>query len=114
MRDVTENGTRDRSLECNIAIGRKDQHYLAVPRERHNALHSHSLLPLGSGESAPGHCIYCLIPNASFPRQAPEKQSNSKEFKVKAHPGRDWFVSNSFILIYVIGIFVNFRKSQSD
>jgi len=68
---------------------KKDQHYLEVPIKRHNALHSRSLLPLDSRESALGCQICFLMFNTSIPRQAPEMQSNSKEFKVKAHPGRD-------------------------
>lgn len=68
---------------------KKDQHYLEVPIERHSALHSHSFLSLDSGESTPGHWICFPMLNTSIPRQAPETQSNSNEFKVKAHPGRD-------------------------
>lgn len=69
--------------------GKKDQHYLEVPIERQNALHSHSLLPRDSGKGAPGHWICFLMLNTSIPGQAPEMQSNSKEFEVKAHPVRD-------------------------
>lgn len=58
----------------------KNRHYLEVPIERHNALHSHSLLPLDSGESAPAFGSRCL---SSISRQTPEMPSNSKEFKVK-------------------------------
>lgn len=88
----------------------KHQHYLEMPIRRYSVLLSHSLLPLVSGESIPGHCgSWCLI----HP-QTPERQSNSKESKVKAQPARSWLVRKDFILIYTIGIFANFGKCQPD
>lgn len=89
LKDVTENGTTVRSLQYSMAIGKKDQDYLEVPIERHKTRQSCSLLPLDSGESTPGHWICFLMLNTFNPRQAPETQSDSKEFKVKAHPGRN-------------------------
>lgn len=61
LKDGTENDTIDRSLQCNMTIGKKDQRYLEVPAERHNALHSHSLLLLDSGECTYGRWVCFLI-----------------------------------------------------
>lgn len=67
---------------------KNQEHCLEMPMRRHNVLLRHSFLPLVSDEGIPRHCIWFLMLNTSIPRQAPEKQSNSKESTVKAQPAK--------------------------
>lgn len=77
---VTENGKQTEVYNTTWQLKKTTthQHCLEMPIRRHSVLLSHSLLPLVSGESIPGHCIQFPMLNTSIPRQAPERQSNSR------------------------------------
>lgn len=111
-KDATENGTTGSSLQCNV-VGKKDRYYLEVSTKRHNALLSHSLLPLVSSESTPWHWIWFLKLSTFIPRWAPKMQAIPRSSKLKhIQEGADWWEKTSSWFMWLVSLLILENVSQ--